>query len=273
MFAYRHSDLNNRNPVPPAAVPASGCRSLILLAAAIAFTLQLPAGHQTLAHSAHGSEQQHPIVPDQRIELSLGRSENYDYDPPQPGSYRLPVLKQAADGAVLDAGGKPRQLHDQFDGRITVLSFIYTRCGDPNGCPLATGLLHKLLLISRQDPLIAEHLQLISLSFDPEYDTPQVMAGYGGSLSTQSDGNDAGSGWQFLTTASEAELQPILAAYGQTIDAKQDSADPFGPYYHQLKLFLIDDQSQIRNIYSLGFLDPRLVMTDIRTLLLERQRQ
>jgi cytochrome oxidase Cu insertion factor (SCO1/SenC/PrrC family) len=265
------------NPEPPPAAPAGRQWRLIMFTAilltVILWSVQyLPLIQDVLAHNAHNDDR-NPIVPEQRIELSLGRSENYDYDPPPPGSYQLPVLKAAADGAVLDAAGNPQQLHQLLDKHITVLSFIYTRCGDPNGCPLATGLLYKLLFISQQDPVIAENLQLISLSFDPGHDTPQVMSHYGSSVNTPKNGNQTGAGWRFLTTSSAAGLEPILAAYGQTVDRKADAADSFGPYYHMLKLFLIDDQKQIRNIYSLGFLDPRLVMTDIRTLLLEQRNR
>ena len=49
--------------------------------------------------------------------------------------------------------------------------------------------------------------------------------------------------------------------------AKPGSAT--GPYNHPLRVYLIDGQKRIRNIYSYGLLDPRLVMTDVRTLLIE----
>lgn len=42
-----------------------------------------------------------------------------------------------------------------------------------------------------------------------------------------------------------------------------------GPFYHPLRVYLIDSRQQLRNIYSFGLLDPRLVMTDVRTMLLE----
>src|SRR2546423_11400686 len=59
---------------------------------------------------------------------NLTRDSDYDYDPPVPASYSLPVVKPAADGALLDSDGKSLNLRDLTHGRITVLSFIYTRC-------------------------------------------------------------------------------------------------------------------------------------------------
>ena len=206
----------------------------------------------------------------ERPELSFGRTEQYDYDPPEPGSYRLPAIKPAPDGRVLDARGRRLQLHELMDGRITVLAFIYTRCSDPQGCPLSLSLLYDLQYVARRDPEIGDNLRLLALSFDVEHDTPEVLADYAAS----GHGGDGEAGdLLFLTTPSQAVLGPILEAYDQPIGRKLDAADPFGPYTHQLRVFLIDPERRIRNIYSLGFLDPRLVATDIRTLLIERHGQ
>jgi cytochrome oxidase Cu insertion factor (SCO1/SenC/PrrC family) len=219
-----------------------------------------------LAPVANAHDPKHHATPEHRVELIFGRTEDFDYDPPEPGSYRLPALRTAADGAVLDPQGQPDSLHELMRGRVTVLAFIYTRCSDPKGCPLSIGLLYDLKYVSESDPVIGENLRLIALSFDPEYDTPEVMAQYGTGAEARADD---GAALLFLTTRSAAELEPILKAYDQPIGRKADAEDPFGPFTHQLRVFLIDRQQRIRNIYSLGFLDPRLVITDVRTLLLE----
>jgi len=74
----------------------------------------------------------------------FARDFDYDYDPPLPGSYTLPVVKLASDGALLDTDNKTVNLRDLTHGRITVLSFIYTRCAAPKACPYATGVLDQL---------------------------------------------------------------------------------------------------------------------------------
>ena len=213
---------------------------------------------------AHGNKPH--TVPSERVELSFGRTQDYDYDPPMPGSYQLPPIKAAGDGWVLDTRGERRRLQQVMDGHITVLAFIYTRCSDPQGCPLSMTLLYDLLYVSHQDPAMGANLRLVALSFDPGHDTPEVMAEYAGEEQTKGAER---SQLVFLTTESRADLEPILEAYDQSIGRKLDAADSFGPYTHQLKVFLIDRQARVRNIYSLGFLDPRLVITDVRTLLLE----
>jgi protein SCO1 len=108
----------------------------------------------------------------------LPRDSDYDYEPPVPGSYSLPVVKAAADGAIFDSNGKSLNLRDLIHGRITVLSFIYTRCAAMKACPYAAGVLNQLHLLSVDDPTMAKNMRLVSMSFDPGYDTPQRLAAY-----------------------------------------------------------------------------------------------
>lgn len=208
------------------------------------------------------------LAESERPELRFGRSAQYDYDPPIPGSYRLPKIKSAADGAVIHLNGKPDRLRNVIQDRINILSFIYTRCADPTACPYATGVLHKVHLISQQDDMLAKHLRLVTFSFDPEHDTPRTLASYSLALRKQ-----AGAPWLFLTTSGNTELAPILNAYGQRVDKKKDPHDRLGPFSHVLRVYLIDRQGFIRNIYSTGMLDPRMVLADVRTLLLEEAVQ
>jgi len=194
------------------------------------------------------------------------RTPDHDYDPPAPGSYTLPVIKPAADGEVLDANGRPRRLLELTRGRVTVMSFIYTRCAAAKACPYATGVLMQLHQLSAQDPALAAGMRLISMSFDPENDTPERMAAYSNLAQTERPAAE----WRFLTTASPAKLKPILDTYGQAVDRKRNPLDPSGPLYHTLRVFLIDPQGRIRNIYSSGTLDLRLVLADARTLMMEQ---
>jgi protein SCO1 len=198
----------------------------------------------------------------------LPRDSDYDYDPPAPGSYSLPVVKTAADGAIFDSNGKPLNLRDLTHGRITVLSFIYTRCAAMKACPYAAGVLNQLHLLSVDDPTLAKNMRLVSMSFDPDYDTPQRLAAYSEKFLEEKSGCE----WRFATAKSTADLESVLAAYGQAVDKRANASDPQGPLYHTLRVFLIDREGRIRNIYSSGTLDPRLVVADVKTLLLEETR-
>lgn len=197
------------------------------------------------------------------------RTTDHDYEPPEPGTYTLPVIKQAADGALLDSAGKPVRLAELTLGRITVMSFIYTRCAAAKACPMATGVLMQLHRESAEDAALAKKLRLVSMSFDPANDTPERMAAY----SRLASARPTDAPWRFVTARSQVELQPILDAYGQAVDKKQNPADPSGPLNHTLRVFLVDAAGNMRNIYSSGTLDPRLVLADIRTLIMEETKQ
>src|SRR5262245_26053505 len=94
------------------------------------------------------------LLPFCEMGRSADFSSDYDYDPPAPGTYALPVVKAAPDGEVLDADGRPWRLRELTRGRITVLSFIYTRCAAVKACPYATGVLRQLHRLSQEDPAL-----------------------------------------------------------------------------------------------------------------------
>ena len=190
---------------------------------------------------------------------------DYQYEAPEPGTYALPVVRPAADGDLVDSAGKPVSLRELTRGRVTVLSFIYTRCASPQACPMATGVLMDLHELSAKDPALAKELRLVSMSFDPVHDTPERMRAYSELASSEV----TAAPWHFVTARSEGALQPVLTAYGQAVDRKANASDPTGPLNHTLRVYLIDREGRIRNIYSSGTLDLRLVVADVRTLLLE----
>ena len=63
----------------------------------------------------------------------------------------------------LDSNGKPVQLRELVRGRVTVLSFIYTRCAAPKACPYATGVLSQLHRVTIEDSSLSKRLRLVSL--------------------------------------------------------------------------------------------------------------
>lgn len=195
--------------------------------------------------------------------LAPGYSE-LTFEPPASGSYALPPLGEAADGPVLDTRGQTRALHDYLGDKLVVLSFIYTRCSDVNGCPLATYVLKGVQDRVRATPELNDIVRLVSFSFDPAYDTPAVLEKYAGHFRAPDFD------WQFLTTADEAALMPTLEGYGQWIVRDYDADGNYlGTVSHLLRVYLIDREKRIRNIYSTSFLHAETVVNDLRTVLAE----
>lgn len=196
-----------------------------------------------------------------------GLPSRLNFVPPKPGTYELQKIMRAPEGAVLDTHGNRRKLSAFTTGKVTVLSFIYTTCTDANGCPLALAILHDLRAQLEKTAAFREKVRLVSLSFDPEHDTPDVMRLYGGNAAADSGRLP----WHFLTTSSPKELLPLLDGFGQDVSITADPATgkSSGVYAHVLKVFLIDRKRQIREIYSTSFLLPQMMINDIKTLLLE----
>lgn len=192
-----------------------------------------------------------------------------DFVPPPAGSYALQFIMPAPDGMVLDVQGKARALSTFTGGHITLLGFIYTTCVDPIGCPLAYEVFNSLKAKILSNPATAARVQLVSLSFDPLRDTPDVMKHYGSSHVNKRDGLP----WYFLTTRSPKELLPLVEGFGQDVRVSVSKKDGrvVRELSHVLKVFLIDRRGMVREIYSSSFLMPQMVMNDIETLLLEEQ--
>ena len=190
----------------------------------------------------------------------VGPADNYVYQLAGPGSYRLPVIKDAADGIVLDQTGARHEMRDLLTGHITFLAFIYTRCGDI--CPLATMRLAQLRDLAGSTD--GDKLRLITMSFDPDHDTPERMAEFAKSWLDANDNNRTP--WLFVTAPSHAAIAPLLAGYNQPLAPKADKNGASQPISHLMRVFLIDEKARIRNIYSPDFLDPRLMLNDLLTL-------
>lgn len=191
-------------------------------------------------------------------------SPDFQFDPPAPGSYALHRIKPAPDGRVLDINGEARTLSDLTRDRISLVSFVYLNCSDVNGCPLAMSTLFDIHDASLQVPGLRDKVQLITLSFDPERDTVEAIRSFAYPV-IKDPSAEKKLEWHVLTTANEAALQPILDGYGQVVDRSDDQEK----ISHLLRMYLVDQNGQIRNIYGLGLIDPRLLMTDVETLLME----
>ncbi|PVV26584.1 MAG: hypothetical protein B6D79_05775, partial [gamma proteobacterium symbiont of Ctena orbiculata] len=192
------------------------------------------------------------------------------YTLPAIGSYSLPPLGEAANGVVLNSQGKQQGLYDLFADSYVLMAFIYSTCNDVNGCPLSSHVFYKIKSAMKRDADLASRLKLISLSFDPEVDTPAVMNLYSNNFRYAGSAGE----WQFITTASHQQLQPILQSYNQVIQREVDSSGKASVgYSHVLRVFLIDPDKRIRNIYSVDFLHHDLIINDVKTLLLQETEQ
>ena len=109
-------------------------------------------------------------------------------------------------------------------------------------------------------PELAARVELVTISFDPARDTPEAMGRYRRALSPRGR-------WRFLTAPDAAGIVPVLDDFGQDATVLRTAAGKdTGLLRHVLKVFLLDADGRIRNVYSTGFLDRRILLNDLITL-------
>jgi cytochrome oxidase Cu insertion factor (SCO1/SenC/PrrC family) len=190
-----------------------------------------------------------------------------DFVPPAPGTYRLERIQALPDGAVIDSQNRRARLMKYTQGRIALLSLMYTSCGDPSGCPMALYTLQKVRRELEQEKSTGNRVRIVSLSFDPGHDTPAVIGVYGAGETQRRSPVP----WDFLTARSPQDLRPVLDGLGQDVRVPADQAGSQKPanLTHMLKVFLIDRNGWVREIYTSSFLVPQVIVNDVQTLLLE----
>jgi cytochrome oxidase Cu insertion factor (SCO1/SenC/PrrC family) len=188
-----------------------------------------------------------------------------EFVPPPAGSYRLQRIQGVSDAVLLDSAGHTVRLAAFTRGKITLLTFFYTYCVDPLGCPFAHTTLAELRDQVRGDRALAERVRFVSVSLDPSHDTPGAIADYAREFDI-----DPKFEWRFLTARRAAELLPVLDDFGQDVSVELDQRGrPTRALHHMLKMFLIDARGQVREIYTLAFIQPQVMFNDIKTLAME----
>jgi cytochrome c peroxidase len=189
-----------------------------------------------------------------------------EYEVPKPGSYELPPIDTVADHPLVDAEGRATTLSSVVGARLAVVSFIYATCGEATGCPMSTEVLRRLDRRLSTLPTLHNDVALVTISFDPERDTSERLV-------EMQKLRSPGSRWQFLNTKDEAALAPLLDDFGQQVSKlRYPDGTWTGVFRHVLKVYLIDRSRRVRNVYSVGFLNPELVLADLETLRMEDAR-
>lgn len=197
----------------------------------------------------------------------------------------LPVFGHVPDFDFVDQEGRPFTDED-LAGRVHLVGFIYTSC--PDICPAITAQMRALQ--TELDRLgLTDQVHLVSITVDPEYDTPERLAAYARTFSADT------SSWHFLTgrpnhvrTVVEKGFlvgmervetdYPVHAGHhhghhhGSDGSAPEEAAAPAADYRveHGGKVALIDREGRIRAYHPGNLLDTGEVLQEIRLLLAGR---
>ena len=123
----------------------------------------------------------------------------------------------------------------EMEGKITIVDFFFTSC--PSICPIMSKEMERVNDRFRDEPRV----QIMSISIDPEYDTPEILKSY-------ADRHNAIPGkWHFLSGPKEETYQ--LAKCGFVLPILDGNGVP-DDFVHSDKFVLIDEHGRIRGYYS-----------------------
>lgn len=122
-----------------------------------------------------------------------------------PGRMRLSEGDAVMPFRLTDQSGTPVTEAD-LAGKVTVVSFIFTRCPVPEFCPLIMTRLRTLQDRTGDDRSLRDRVRLLAITLDPEFDTPDLLKAYG-----EAKGADF-SRWR-LATGTRDEIDALTAAF------------------------------------------------------------
>jgi protein SCO1 len=177
------------------------------------------------------------------LSQSRDASDRVSQDPP------LPKIAPAPEFTLTSQDGTPVSLVD-FRGKVVAVTFIYTLCTDT--CPVLTPMMSFV-----QDRLgrdFGTKIAFISITVDPERDTPQVLKEYAQAFGAHLDG------WAFVTGAPET-IREVIRSYG--VFAAKTAA---GDVDHSFLTSIVDPRGILRVQYLGARFDPEDFRRDLLNL-------
>jgi protein SCO1/2 len=178
-----------------------------------------------------------------------------DYKPAV--SYHVPAPGDAApDFKLRNQDGRPIHLA-QFKGKALLVTFIYTRCPSPDFCPRVT---RNFAAVEKQlggSPALFAKTHLLSISFDPEHDTPERLRAYGATY-IDSDAGKAFGHWDFAVP-DKAELVEMAKWFDLGMTNEADAT-----ITHTLSTTLIGPDGKVVRFYPGNEWTAEQVLEDLK---------
>jgi protein SCO1 len=181
------------------------------------------------------------------VETTIAPGASSGFELLKPGE---PVPK----GAFVDQDGRKRSF-DSFRGSLVVLTFIYTRCPLPTFCPLMDRHFVTIQNTLDEDAALRQ-VRLVTVSFDPSYDTPPVLKKHARALKADL------ARWTFLT-GDRDEVDKFAMRFGVSIArAMNDPRD----ITHNLRTAIVGADGRLVKVYTGNDWSPDQVLADLKTV-------
>ena len=145
---------------------------------------------------------------------------------------------EVPDDALVDQAGATHKLSD-WRGRALAVTFVYTRCPLADFCPLMDKRFSELEKGIAADPRLRDRVHLVSVSFDPAHDTPDVIAAH-----AKNAGADPRT-WSYLT-GTPAAIDHVTSRFGVSTIVETDAPT----ITHNLRTALVDPKGRLVTIHS-----------------------
>jgi len=152
------------------------------------------------------------------------------------------IGKPVPDFSLTNQDGKRISMKD-FRGRALAITFIYAKCPLPDYCIKMSTNFSDLANLINQDPAMKDKISLLSVSFDPENDTPAKLRAYG--LGYMGQGSTDLGVWQ-LAVGTDAEVRKVANFFGlqYVVDASDKTK-----INHSLRTAVIGPDGTITKIF------------------------
>ncbi|MDE3104572.1 MAG: SCO family protein [Acidobacteriota bacterium] len=173
------------------------------------------------------------------------------YHVPQPGD-SVPDFK------LLNQSDRTIHLR-QFRGKILLITFVYTRCTLADYCPRMSRNFAQIDAALAKEPALYRQTHLLSISFDPTYDTPKVLRSYGGAY-TGNFTRENFAHWDFAAPP-VAELPAITQFFNVGITPGENRS-----LTHSLSTLIVDQDGKVANWYPTNDWQPADLVARVHQL-------
>jgi protein SCO1/2 len=162
------------------------------------------------------------------------------------------------DYGLVNQDGKDIRIHN-YRGKALLLTFIYTRCPLPEYCTLMSNNFAAIDRELQQQPETYEKTHLLSITIDPDYDTPKVLRSYG-AAHTERYSDETFSHWEFATGTKD-QVKGIAQYFGLRYFEENDQIT------HSLRTVIIAPDGKVFKVYRGNDWKPAEVIKELQALL------
>lgn len=170
-----------------------------------------------------------------------------------PAARMIEAGAEVPDAEFVDQAGRTVHLSD-WRGKVTAVTFVYTRCPLPDFCPLMDRHFAAVQRALAEDRRLASRVHLVSVSFDPGYDTPDILRAHAERVSADPEH------WSFVT-GTPAAVDSFAGAFGVSIFRADE---PMQEIVHNLRTAVIGPDGRLSTVLNGNDWKPEQLLEAIR---------